>query len=119
MAPASRTGLAERQEQSVTWHIETFGGCMLGQLCPPELLVALSVLEAIFFARHGLMSVSLSYAQQTNAEQDVEALAALRTLAMRHLPGIEWHLVLYSWMGLFPRTAAGSRRLMQESVGAA
>jgi methylaspartate mutase epsilon subunit len=111
--------LVEKEGDGVTWHIETFGGCMLGQLCPPELLVALSVLEAIFFARHGLASVSLSYAQQTNAEQDAEALAALRTLAAKHLPGVEWHLVLYSWMGLFPRTAAGARRLMQESVAIA
>ena len=28
-------------------HLETFGGCMMGQLCPPAMLVALSLLEGI------------------------------------------------------------------------
>src|SRR5204863_2617512 len=51
-------------------HLETFGGCMLGQLCPPSLLVALSVLEGTFFRGHGLPSVSLSYAQQVHLGQD-------------------------------------------------
>ncbi|WP_278255873.1 hypothetical protein [Nocardioides convexus] len=62
-------------------HLETFGGCLLGQMCPPSLLVAISVLEALFFAQHGVGSVSLVYAQQTSHEQDVEALQALTTLA--------------------------------------
>ncbi|HEX5403987.1 MAG TPA: methylaspartate mutase, partial [Pseudonocardiaceae bacterium] len=44
-----------------TAHLETFGGCMLGQLCPPSLLIAISVLEALFFVQHGIRSVSLSY----------------------------------------------------------
>jgi methylaspartate mutase epsilon subunit len=38
-------------------HLETFGGCMMGQLCPPSLLVALSVLEGLLFAGHGVRSV--------------------------------------------------------------
>jgi methylaspartate mutase epsilon subunit len=59
-------------------HLETFGGCMMGQLCPPSLLVALSTLEALFFRQHGLRSISLSYAQQTHAEQDAEAVLAMR-----------------------------------------
>jgi methylaspartate mutase epsilon subunit len=97
-------------------HVETFGGCMLGQLCPPELLVALSVLEALFFVRSGIRSVSLSYAQQTNYEQDLEALDALRRLAAKHLGPIDWHVVLYTWMGLFPRSPAGARALIEESA---
>ena len=64
-------------------HLETFGGCLLGQLCPPSLLVAISVLEALFFVQHGLRSVSLSYAQQTHPAQDIEALAALRPAGER------------------------------------
>lgn len=75
---------------------------MLGQLCPPSLLVALSVLEGVFFRQHGLRSVSLSYAQQTHHDQDVEALLALRTLAGEHLAGMDWHVVLYTYMGVFP-----------------
>src|SRR5262249_4060776 len=66
-------------------HLETFGGCMLGQLCPPSLLVAMSVLECLFFRQHGLRSVSLSYAQQTNPDQDREAVLALRRLAAQWL----------------------------------
>ncbi|MFE9256109.1 methylaspartate mutase [Streptomyces sp. NPDC006879] len=97
-------------------HLESFGGCMLGQLCPPSLLVALSVLEALFFAEHGLTSISLSYAQQTHPGQDLEALAALRRLAGERLGGIDWHVVLYTYMGVYPRTPVGSFRILQDSA---
>ncbi|MCH0541220.1 methylaspartate mutase [Streptomyces sp. MUM 203J] len=97
-------------------HLESFGGCMLGQLCPPSLLVALSVLEGIFFKQYGLRSVSLSYAQQTHRGQDVEALLALRTLAAEHLAGLDWHVVLYTYMGVFPRTTGGALELLRDSA---
>jgi methylaspartate mutase epsilon subunit len=97
-------------------HLETFGGCMLGQLCPPSLLVALSVLEGMFFREHGLRSVSLSYAQQVHLGQDLEALAALRSLAAEYLGDIDWHVTLYTYMGVFPRTPVGSFRLLEDSV---
>ena len=97
-------------------HLETFGGCMMGQLCPPALLVALSVLEGLFFVQHGLRSISLSYAQQTNADQDTEAVAALRRLVGELLPDVESHIVIYGYMGMYPRTAAGARRLLEESA---
>ncbi|WP_019633404.1 hypothetical protein [Actinomadura atramentaria] len=100
-------------------HVETFGGCMLGQLCPPSLLVAISVLEALFFREHGVRSVSLSYAQQTNAAQDACAVAALRALAGEFLGDVDWHVVLYTFMGVFPASAAGARRLSEVSVAVA
>lgn len=93
-------------------HLETFGGCMMGQLCPPGQLVALSVLEALFFARHGISSVSVSYAQQTNPAQDEEAIAALRRLCAELLAGVSWHVVVYAYMGMFPRTESGARALL-------
>ncbi|GAB2825031.1 methylaspartate mutase [Streptomyces chlorus] len=93
-------------------HLETFGGCMMGQLCPPGQLVAISVLEALFFDQHGLRSLSLSYAQQTSAEQDREAVAALRRLCSELLPTDNWHVVVYAYMGLFPQTPHGARRLL-------
>ena len=70
--------LSEGQAEGKPVHMETFGGCLLGQLCPPSLLVATSLLEALFFRACGVRSISLSYAQQTNAEQDTEALLVLR-----------------------------------------
>ncbi|GGW69656.1 methylaspartate mutase [Streptomyces lucensis JCM 4490] len=97
-------------------HLESFGGCMLGQLCPPSLLVALSVLEALFFREHGLSDISLSYAQQTHPGQDLEAIAALRRLAGERLAQADWHVVLYTFMGVFPRTPVGSFRILEESV---
>lgn len=101
-------------------HLETFGGCLLGQMCPPSLLVAISVLEALFFAQHGVGSVSLSYAQQTSHEQDVEALRALATLAAELLPsGVTRHVVLYTYMGVYPTTARGARRLLARSAALA
>ncbi|MFZ3494405.1 methylaspartate mutase [Streptomyces sp. 5.8] len=97
-------------------HLESFGGCMMGQLCPPSLLVALSLLECMFFARHGLTSVSLSYAQQIDEEQDEEAVRALRSLAAELLPGIDWHVVIYTYMGVYPRTPSGARSLQERAV---
>jgi methylaspartate mutase epsilon subunit len=97
-------------------HMETFGGCMMGQLCPPSLLVALSALEAVFFHQRGLRSISVSYAQQTHLGQDQEAVLALRELCGRLLPDTRWHVVVYAYMGLYPRTGEGSRRLLARAV---
>lgn len=101
-------------------HLETFGGCMLGQLCPPSMLVALSVLEALFFVERGIPTVSLSYAQQTDVRQDLEALVALRLLAEELLPShVGWHVVLYTYMGVHPRTRPGAERLLSASAALA
>jgi methylaspartate mutase epsilon subunit len=109
--------LAQQRERGVRCHLESFGGCMLGQLCPPSLLVALSVLECLFFVELGVVSVSASYAQQTHPGQDTEALRALRRLCAEHLPAaVDWHVVLYTYMGLFPESEPGARRLLRESV---
>ncbi|MFC4149932.1 methylaspartate mutase [Micromonospora mangrovi] len=94
-------------------HLETFGGCLMGQLCPPGLLVAMSVLEALFFRAHGLRSVSLSYAQQTDTDQDVAAVRALRRLAEEYLPDLQWHVVVYTYMGVYPRSVPGATRLLE------
>ncbi|MGH3402296.1 MAG: methylaspartate mutase [Streptosporangiaceae bacterium] len=97
-------------------HLETFGGCMLGQLCPPGMLIAISILEGLFFRSHGLRSVSLSYAQQTNPAQDLEALAVLRQIVGELLHDVDWHIVVYAYMGLYPRTSGGARRLLAEAA---
>lgn len=108
--------LAEAAGEDFHPHLESFGGCMLGQLCPPGLLVALSLLEGIFFVQHGIRSVSLSYAQQTDPAQDEEAVHALRTLASLYLPNAQWHVVFYTYMGVFPRTSAGAAMLSEQAA---
>ncbi|RSM82620.1 methylaspartate mutase [Amycolatopsis sp. WAC 01375] len=97
-------------------HLETFGGCMLGQLCPPSQLVAMSVLEALFFQQHGVRSVSVSYAQQTDMDQDTEAVLALRRLCRDLLPYPGWHVVVYTYMGVYPTTEDGAFRLLGLAV---
>jgi len=97
-------------------HLESFGGCMLGQLCPPSLLIAMSVLECLFFRQHGVRSVSLSYAQQTSPDQDREAVLALRRLAAELLPDMDWHVVIYAYMGVYPRTTGGASALLAEAA---
>lgn len=97
-------------------HIETFGGCLLGQLCPPSLLICLAVLEALFFRQHGVQGVSLSYAQGTCMAQDLGALASLRQLATEYLAGGHWHVVVYGYMGVFPRTERGAHNLIADSA---
>jgi methylaspartate mutase epsilon subunit len=108
--------LSKLREHGAEPHLETFGGCMLGQLCPPSLLVAVSVLEALFFRQHGLRSVSLSYAQQANAEQDREAIAVLRELADELLDDVDHHVVLYTYMGVFPSTEGGALLLLADAA---
>ncbi|MBO4254982.1 methylaspartate mutase [Streptomyces griseorubiginosus] len=97
-------------------HVESFGGCMLGQLCPPAVLVAVAVLEGLFFTQHGLRSVSLSYAQQTSPEQDLEAVAALRLLAGELLGHVDWHVVLYTYMGVYPLSRGGALALLEAAA---
>ena len=109
--------LAMSQQYNEVPHLETFGGCMLGQLCPPALLIAISVLEALFFVENGIRSVSLSYSQQTNTEQDQEALAALNRLACELLGAAsDWHIVVYAYMGLYPQTVRGARDLLRSAA---
>ncbi|MEW1691802.1 methylaspartate mutase [Streptomyces sp. NPDC091265] len=107
---------AQLRESGVEPHLETFGGCMLGQLCPPSQLVAISVLEALFFCQHGIRSVSLSYAQQTHPEQDREAVAALRRLCAELLPTPNWHVVIYAYMGVYPTTDDGAYLLLDQAT---
>lgn len=97
-------------------HLESFGGCLLGQLCPPSLLIAVSVLEALFFRQHGIRSVSLSYAQQACPEQDLEAIDALRELSDGLLADVDRHIVVYAYMGVFPSTAQGATRLLEDAA---
>ncbi|MEU5217484.1 methylaspartate mutase [Streptomyces sp. NPDC020807] len=108
--------LAEAGESGAEPHLETFGGCLMGQLCPPSLLVAVSVLEALFFRQNGLRSVSLSYAQQADPRQDEEALTVLARLAGELLPDVDHHVVLYAYMGVFPVTPGGARLLLQDAA---
>jgi len=96
-------------------HLESFGGCMLGQLCPPGLLVAISVLEAMFFQQNGIADVSVSYAQQTDPGQDLEAVTALRRLCGELLSGT-WHIVIYTAMGMYPRTPEGALSVLGDSA---
>jgi methylaspartate mutase epsilon subunit len=105
--------LAEGADQA---HLETFAGCMMGQLCPPALLIALSVLEGMFFWQHGIRCISFSYAQQTHAGQDEEAVAALQDLIDMYAPDARTHVVIYTYMGVYPRTPGGALRLLAESA---
>ncbi|MFI6033542.1 methylaspartate mutase [Streptomyces sp. NPDC051315] len=110
---------AALRERGTEPHLETFGGCLLGQLCPPSLLVAVSVLEALFFHRHGVRDVSVSYAQQTHPGQDREAVAALRRLCAELLPTPTWHVVVYAYMGLYPVTERGAYGLLADAAALA
>ncbi|WP_405162779.1 methylaspartate mutase [Nocardia sp. NBC_01499] len=103
-------------ELGVEPHLETFGGCMLGQLCPPSQLVAISFLEALFFAQYGIRSLSVSYAQQSSFAQDVEAVHALRRLCGELLPTENWHVVIYAYMGMYPMTDGGAYLLLGEAA---
>ncbi|MHA6757547.1 methylaspartate mutase [Streptacidiphilus sp. PAMC 29251] len=108
--------LASLRDRGVEPHLESFGGCMLGQLCPPSLLIALTVLEGLFFRQNGIRSISLSYAQQTSPDQDEEALLALHEIAADLLPTASWHVVVYAYMGLYPGSESGALELVADAA---
>lgn len=110
------SGLAGLRAKGIEPHLESFGGCMLGQLCPPVLLLAIGLLEAMYFRSLGLRSVSLSFAQGSCFEQDLSAVLALGDLASHFLADMDWHIVVYTFMGLFPKTPSGARRAVEESA---
>ncbi len=98
-------------------HIESFGGCMMGQLCPPSLLIAITILEAIFFEYYGIKSISLSLTQGYNSQQDLAALRVLKKLSAKHLgEKIKQHIVYYTFMGKFPKTINGAKSIISESA---
>jgi methylaspartate mutase epsilon subunit len=105
--------MASKTEQG---HIESFGGCMMGQLCAPSILIAINIIEALFFFHHGVSTASLSYAQGTSDSQDKGAIAALRRLANEYLPKDTWHIVFYMYMGVFPRTTDGASKLIYDAA---
>ncbi len=107
---------AEATTKGRLCHLESFAGCMLGQLCPPSLLLALTILECLFFKSYGVKSVSLSYAQGTHSQQDIAALLVLRKLAEKYLNDIDWHVVVYTYMGVFPATTQGAFAILAESA---
>lgn len=113
---AWRRGCRTLSQAGQSAHIESFGGCMLGQLSPPSLLVAITLIEAIFFREYGVHSVSLSFAQGTSDVQDVGALIALQRLAASYLGDDDWHVVFYMYMGVFPNTFEGARRLIVDAT---
>lgn len=98
-------------------HLESFGGCMMGQLCPPSMLIAITIAEALFFKRFGVQSYSVSLTQGSNVQQDIAALTALHLMCEKYLgPAENWHVVYYTFMGKFPETMNGARALMRDSV---
>ncbi len=103
-------------ENQVDVHLESFAGCMMGQLCPPSMLIAINILEALWFESLGVKSHSLSLAQGTNSDQDIAALSALRHMADSYLSKASYHIVAYTWMGVFPETHEGAELLIKESA---
>lgn len=97
-------------------HIESFAGCMMGQMCDPAILVALNILEGIFLRQHGISTLSFSYAQGISPVQDRAAVLALQQLAALHFTPGTYHFVGYVFMGLFPRTLGGFCRITEDAL---
>ncbi|MGB1015083.1 MAG: hypothetical protein ACPG4T_13190, partial [Nannocystaceae bacterium] len=70
----------------------------------------------LFFSHHGITSISLSYAQGPNIDQDLGALTALKRLTEVYLPGTRSHSVVHTYMGGLPHTDSGLRRLIEDAA---
>ncbi|WP_295484812.1 methylaspartate mutase [uncultured Pseudomonas sp.] len=98
-------------------HVESFAGCMMGQMCDPVILVALNILEGLFLRAHGIKTLSFSYAQGTSPVQDRAAVTALQQLASEYFAAGSYHVVGYVFMGFFPRTLGGFCRITGDALG--
>ncbi len=96
-------------------HLESFAGCMMGQLSPPSLLIALSILEGLFLIDNGITDLSLSFAQGYSPVQDFAAVEALKKLADAYLHNANFHIVIYAFMGIYPETEKGHERIVLDS----
>ncbi|NSY39776.1 methylaspartate mutase [Leisingera sp. ANG59] len=97
-------------------HVESFAGCMMGQMCDPVTLIALNILEGLFLQDHGVSTVSFSYAQGISPVQDLAAATALKHLAADFFEQGKHHLVLYVFMGFFPKSLDGFRRISTDAL---
>ncbi|WP_413792277.1 MULTISPECIES: methylaspartate mutase [unclassified Pseudomonas] len=97
-------------------HIESFAGCMMGQMCDPVILVALNILEGLFLRSHGIKTLSFSYAQGTSPVQDRAAVTALQQLAAEYFAPGSYHFVGYVFMGFFPRSLGGFCRITGDAL---
>ncbi|KAF2394168.1 methylaspartate mutase [Pseudomonas frederiksbergensis] len=98
-------------------HIESFAGCMMGQMCDPAVLIALNILEGLFLRAQGIETLSFSYAQGTSPVQDRAAVTALQQLAAEFFAPGSYHCVGYVFMGFFPRTLGGFCRITGDALG--
>lgn len=101
-----------------------FFGVLTACLVPPCLAIAVTVLEALLAAAQGVRSVSLGYAEQGNAAQDVAAITVLRAVARRYLDrhghtDVAVHTVFHQYMGAFPAHPAKASALVVGSAGTA
>ncbi len=111
-ASASRI-LADSIEHS---HVESFAGCMMGQMCDPVTLIALNILEGLFLKQNGIASVSFSYAQGISPIQDLAAITALKHLAAEFFEPLNYHIVQYVFMGFFPKSIGGFCRISEDAL---
>ena len=105
--------LAKGSEYS---HIESFAGCMMGQMCDPAVLIAINILEGLFLRQNGIATLSFSYAQGTSPVQDRAAVNALQQLAANYFTDASYHFVAYVFMGFFPRTLGGFCRITNDAL---
>ncbi|SCL59499.1 methylaspartate mutase [Micromonospora peucetia] len=88
-------------------------GSLTGVLVPPSVSLAISVLEAVMAAHAGVACISIAYPQSGNMVQDVAALRAIRSLAVRYLPpSVDVYPVLHEFMGVFPKSRARAEQLI-------
>lgn len=88
-------------------------GTLTAVLVPPSIGLAISVIEAVSAAQHGVRCISVSYPQGGNLTQDIAALRAVPALAAKYLPpDVEVYPVLHEFMGVFPRSRVRAEQLI-------
>jgi methylaspartate mutase epsilon subunit len=101
-----------------------FFGTLTATLIPPEIAIAVNVMEALLAARQGVKSLSLGYAEQGNRAQDIAALLSLRSVARYYLDragfrDVHVSTVLNSFMAGFPEDKDKAEEIIVESAATA
>ena len=64
---------------------------------------------------HPVIGVLSHLVERIPNESTSEAVLALRRLAGERLHGVDAHIVIYAYMGVYPRTPDGATRLLTEN----
>ena len=111
--------IAQKYQQGIYIEREFFGA-LSSVVLAPEISIFLMLIEAKLAIDNGLRFLTFGFPLSGKAEQDLAAISALRSFS-KLLFGHDVYVAIaaYQWMGVFPQTPTGARKLIEEQAAIA